>query len=93
MEAGRRWIAMSDLQTVIEATDALSPQELEMLYQHIAERRKQQHWYISGDTLNKMYDLMRPVHEASAHMSEEEINAAIDDALNEVRREQANRRD
>jgi hypothetical protein len=42
-------------------------------------------WYIAGDSLNQMYDLMRPVHEASAHLSEAEINAAIDDALADVR--------
>jgi hypothetical protein len=44
-------------------------------------------WLIPGERLTQIQKIMKAVHGQSAHMTDEEIDAAIDEALSEVRQE------
>ena len=86
---------MTDLQALKTAIDELSADELNEIYNHLVQRRQPSYWLIPSEKLSEILEVMRPVQEAAADMTEEEINAVIDEALVEVRRErknQANRR-
>ena len=48
-------------------------------------------WIVPPENLEKLAEIMRPVQEEAAQMSEEEINALIDEAIAEVRRERKSR--
>lgn len=78
---------MADLETLFRAVDELDHEELKQLEDYIEQRRKYAWWVVSPENLKKIDEIMRPVQEEAAHMSEEEINAVIDEALAEVRRE------
>lgn len=78
---------MADLETLFRAVDELDHEELKQLEDYIEQRRKYAWWVVSPENLKKIDEIMRPVQEEAAHMSEEEINAVIDQALAEVRRE------
>jgi hypothetical protein len=83
---------MSDLQSLLSEIDELPPEELETVYRHIIQRRHASYWLVPGESLKAIQEIMRPVYEQTAHMSEEEINTAIDEALDEVRRERKTHR-
>lgn len=78
---------MSDIETLLSEIDSLSPDELEQVYRHVVLRRQPSYWLIPGENLKAMQEIMRQVYDQTAHMRDEEINAAIDEALHEVRRE------
>lgn len=78
---------MADLQNLLTTIDELSPDELEEVYRHVVQRRQPSYWLIPGENLKAIQDIMRPVYEQNASLSDAEINTVIDDALNEVRRE------
>jgi hypothetical protein len=78
---------MSDIQALLTALDELSPSELEQVYQHVVQRRAPAYWLIPGENLQAIREIMRPIYDQTASMSENEVNATIDEALNEVRRE------
>ena len=87
---------MTDLQELFTAIDDLSPDDLEQVYRRVVQRRSPAYWLVPGANLKAIQDIMRPVYEETASMSDEEIDSAIDDALSEVRRERksaSNRRD
>jgi hypothetical protein len=87
---------MADLGSLKAAIDHLSSDELNELYNHIVQRRQPSYWLVPSENLARILEIMQPVHEEAARMSEEEINQAIDETLDEVRRErkaQTNRRD
>jgi hypothetical protein len=46
-----------------------------------------QWWVVPSENLAEIAEILRPVQEEAAHMSEEEINTVIDEAIAEVRRE------
>ncbi len=83
---------MADLQTVLKAVDELSQDELDELYRHIVDRRQADWWIVAPDNIARIEDVLRPVHEEAARMTEEEINAAIDEAIAEVRHERKTNR-
>ena len=72
---------MTDLQNLLTTIDELSPDELEEVYRHVVQRRQPSYWLIPGENLKAIQDIMRPVYDQNAAMSDEEINTAIDDAL------------
>ena len=78
---------MTDLQTLIQSVDELTPAELNELHRYIEKRRQQIWWVISSEKLAEIDELMRPVQKEAAEMPEAEVNAAIDEAIAEVRRE------
>jgi RecG-like helicase len=85
---------MANLRQLLTEIDTLNDEELEMVYRHIVQRRHASYWLVPGDQLKPIQQIMRPVYEATQHLDDEEIDAAIDQALDEVRREhQANRGD
>ena len=79
---------MTDLEHLLTEIDELSAEELETVYRHIVQRRQVSYWLIPGERLKAIQEIMQPVYEQSAHLTDEEINAAIDEALDEVRSEQ-----
>ncbi len=83
---------MTDLQTLLTEIDELPPEELETVYRHIVQRRHASYWLVPGENLKAIQEMMRPVYEQTAQMTDEEINAAIDEALDEVRRERKTHR-
>jgi len=78
---------MADLQTLFRAIDELSREEFNELEHYIEQRRRQTWWVVPPENLVQIAEVMRPVREAADQMSEDEINAAIDEAITEVRRE------
>jgi len=78
---------MADLEALLTTIDTLEEDELEHIYRHIAQRRKTGYWLIPGENLQAIRQIMQLVHEQNATMTEEEINAAIDESLTEVRLE------
>ena len=78
---------MTDLQSLLHEIDTLSADELDKVYRHVIQRRYPAYWLVPGESLKTIQEIMRPVYEQSAHLSEEEINETIDEALNEVRHE------
>lgn len=83
---------MADLQTIMKTVDELAQDELDILYRHIVERRHTSWWIIAPENIAKIEEVLRPVHEEASHMTEEEINGVIDQAIAEVRHERkANR--
>jgi hypothetical protein len=71
--------------------DQLTPQSLEELHQFVAYLRYKQKQQ-GSPWLRELYDAFAPVREAveQSGMTEEEINIMIDEAIDEVRREQRN---
>jgi hypothetical protein len=84
---------MADLQGLFNQIDSLSPQEFERLYRYIHKQRRTQRvwWVVPPENLAAIKEILRPVHEQAAEMTEEEINVLIDEALAEVRRESPGR--
>src|SRR5260221_14756109 len=80
-------IFMTDLESVIKVIDELSQDDLDRLYRHIIDRRQASWWIVTPDNIAKIEAVLRPVHEQAAQMTEEEINATIDQAITEVRHE------
>ncbi|MEP6987369.1 MAG: hypothetical protein ABI970_17320 [Chloroflexota bacterium] len=78
---------MTDLQELLTVIDDLSPDDLEKVYRRVVQRRSPAYWLVPGTSLKTIQDIMRPVYEQTATMSDEEIDSAIDEALSEVRRE------
>jgi hypothetical protein len=76
---------VADLQTVMKAVDELSQDDLDKLYRHIVERRQASWWIVPPENIAKIEEILRPVHEEAAQMTEDEINGAIDQAITEVK--------
>jgi hypothetical protein len=78
-----------DLEGLISTVDSLPPDEFERLFRHMQERRKAQFawWEIPEENIARLEEVLRPVHEEAAGMTDEEINEVLDEALAEVRRE------
>jgi hypothetical protein len=83
---------MADIEKLLEAVDHLSREELNILAKRIQEKQSERERndpglkVLSPDDLARIDEIMRPVQEEAAQMSEEEVFAAIDEAIDEVRR-------
>lgn len=80
-------MAIVDRQTLHRAIDELPDESLEELkvllaYLHHRQSHPGSAWF------RTLYDLFQPVRAGTAHRTEEEINQALDEALDEARREQ-----
>lgn len=80
------------LENLLDALDDLTPEDLETVYQHIVQRRQSAYWLVPGTALKEIQKIMQPVYEQTDAMTEEALNAVIDEALDEVRREQKTHR-
>lgn len=78
---------MVDMQRLYELIDELPRQELERLDRYIQQRRLTTVWSVPAEAIKAIEEVMRPTHELTAQMDEQEINAVLDEALAEVRRE------
>ena len=76
----------TDLESILTAIDKLSPDDQAHVADHLY-RLRHQGWIVPRENINKLKEVLRPVHEEAATMTEEEINAAIDEAIAEVRNE------
>lgn len=77
---------------ILEAVDTLSGEELDKVYRRVAERRQAGHHIVPGEQLKALDEIFAPLHAHTEQMSEEEVFAIFDSALDEVRREAAHRR-
>ncbi len=78
---------MIDIERLYELVDQLPHQELEQLNRYIQQRRLTTVWEVPAAELKAIERLMRPTHELTATMDEDEINSILDEAIAEVRRE------
>ena len=67
--------------------DELEPDELSQLNDYIQQRRRTTWWVVPPENIQKIKAVMQPVQAAAEALTEDEINAVIDEALDEVRRE------
>jgi hypothetical protein len=84
---------MTDLEQVLASIDGLSSEELEVVYKHVTQRRQAGYWLVPGENLKRIQSIMESVYQQTDLMDESEINTAIDEALDEVRRERRNQTD
>jgi hypothetical protein len=84
---------MTTVEKIFTLIDTLEPEQLNEVRQYIEQRRRTMWWIVPEARLAEIDALLQPVHEEAETMSEGEINAAIDDAIREVRREQTQSRD
>jgi hypothetical protein len=78
---------MTDLEMLFKAVDELTPEELNQLHDYVEQKRRTTWWVVPPENLAEIAEIMRPVQEDAANMTEEEINEVIDEAIAEVRRE------
>jgi hypothetical protein len=78
---------MTDISALLQTIDRLNAEEFAQLYDHMRQRSRVTWWIISPDRLRELETVLQPIHEEAAHMSEDEINEAIDAAIAEVRRD------
>ena len=78
---------MADIQALKAVIDDLSSEELDEIYNHLMQRRQAGYWLVPSENLEQILEIIRPVHEAAAQMTEQEIDDLIDEALDAVRRE------
>lgn len=78
---------MTDMQTLFQTIDSLSREEIDQLFRYLEQRRRMTWWVIPPENLEAFAEAMRPLQEDAATMPEEEVNALLDEALDEVRRE------
>jgi hypothetical protein len=78
---------VADLRQLLEAIDTLSQEELDLLDTRIQQRLRHEGWIVLPEALAEIDGMMKPVQEQAAEMDEAEVNAAIDQAVAEARRE------
>lgn len=78
---------MTALEKLYQLVDNLPREELEQLNRYIQHRRQTRVWEVAPESMQAIEVLMRPTHELTATMSDEEIDAEINEALDEVRSE------
>ncbi len=78
---------MADLQALFQIVDQLPPEDFAKLYQHVVERRRYAWGIVPPENLAQLAEVLRPLDEDAARMTEDEINTLIDEELTEVRRE------
>lgn len=79
---------MATLETLFQEVDKLDRDKLKRLYDYIEHKRRTQWWAVSSDNLGKIDKALSAVHQEAENMDDEEINALIDESIDEVRREQ-----
>lgn len=79
---------MVDMEMVFKAVTQMSAEEVEKLKEFIEQREKVMWWVVPPENLQKFKEIMRPMQEDAANMTEEEVTAVIDEAIAEVRREE-----
>jgi hypothetical protein len=79
---------MADLERLYKVIDQLPREDLEQLNPYIQQRRLTTVWTVPAEEIKAIEELMRPTHELTAQMDDDEINAILDEALDEVRHEQ-----
>lgn len=81
---------MTNLELLYEQVDKLKPDEMTQLQDYLEQRRRRTWWVVPSENLKAIEELLRPVHEEASHMDEAEIDALIDEAIQEVRDERKN---
>lgn len=82
---------MADMQQLFRAIDELSSEERDQLKEYLEARDRVMWWVVPPENIAEIAEIMRPVQEDAGKMTEEEINAVIDEALAEVRYERKQR--
>lgn len=74
-----------ELTQIYKVIDALPREALEQLHRYIQQRHLTTIWEVPSESSRAIEILMSPTHELTAHMSEDEINTIIDEAIAEAR--------
>jgi hypothetical protein len=78
---------MIDLEQLYTLIDSLPREALDQLEQYIQQRRQTAVWVVSPAQLKTIETLLKSVHDSISHIPDAEIEAVLDEALDEVRRE------
>lgn len=79
---------MADLEALFKAVDQLSPEEVAQLRDYIDQHRSVVKWWaVPPNNLAKIDQVMRPVQQDASQMTEAEVNALLEETLDEVRHE------
>lgn len=78
---------MADMEHLFALIDTLSIAERYELQQYLDQRHIIKWWVVPAENIARLAEVLRPLHEETSSMSEDEINAVIDEAIDEVRRE------
>lgn len=78
---------MTNLETVFQTIESLTPEELDKVYQYIRQRRQTTTWTVSKQNIRELEKILQPVCQEADTMTDDEINSLIDEALDEVRSE------
>ena len=78
---------MSDLRDILAAVDALTTEDLVKLRRYVDEKTRTVIYSLSPEQLAELDELFRPVQDDAAGMTDQEIDAAIEEAVMEVRHE------
>jgi hypothetical protein len=78
---------MSVIEDILAAIDKLNPDEQYKVYTYLKQKQQTMWWTVSPNNLQKIDNALRSLHEEAAQLSEDEINALIDEVIDEVRYE------
>lgn len=91
MDLCMKGTAMTDMQQLFRVIDELSSQERDQLKEYFEAYDKAAWWVVPPENIAKIADIMRPVQEDAATMTEAEMNTLIDEVIAEVRDERQQR--
>lgn len=75
---------MTNLDTLYKTIEELSPDELELVYEYIRQKRKTMIWTVSPENIRQIEQILKNVHQEAESMSDDEINSSIDEALDDI---------
>lgn len=79
---------MTNLETILQTIETLTPQELDQVYHFIQHRRQTITWIVNKQNVEQLDVVLEDIHRETIDMTDAEIDSLIDEALNEVRGEQ-----
>jgi len=79
---------MTNMEMLFREVDKLTPDERQQLREYIEQRDRLTWWVVPPENIQEFKEIMRPLQEDAATMTEEEINAVIDQAIAGVRHEE-----
>lgn len=79
---------MVNMQMIFKAVDEMTTEQINELKGYLEEKQRVVKWaIIRPEDLQEFKEIMRPMREDAVNMTEAEVNAVIDEAIAEVRRE------
>jgi len=80
---------MANMENVFKLLETLNPDELLQVQNYINKRNETLRvWAVNPQAIEALESTFAPIRKQAESLSDDEIDAAIDEALDEVRREQ-----